>query len=94
MQCPLKTSLDFLILTQIMPCLLIETWEESVVTSTLFLFHPAYPPNSIPHLPSHPPGPTLRNPAVQEEYMQSKKRYTHLVEKHPRCFALNFKQHM
>ena len=69
MQCPLKTSLDFLISTQIIPCLLIEAWEESVVTSTLFLFHPAYPPNSIPRLPSPPPGPSLRNPAVQEEHM-------------------------
>ena len=94
MQCPLKTPLDFLICTQIIPWLLMETWEESVVSSTLFLFHPAFPPNSIPHLSSHPPGPSLRNPAVQEVHMQSKQRYTHLVEKHPRCFALNFKQHM
>ena len=94
MQCPLKTSLDFLICTQIIPWLLMETWEESVVSSTLFLFHPAFPPNSIPHLSSHPSGPSLRNPAVQEVHMQSKQRYTHLVEKHPRCFALNFKQHM
>ena len=52
MQCPLKTSLDFLICTQIIPWLLMETWEESVVLSTLFLFHPAFPPNSIPHLSS------------------------------------------
>lgn len=50
-------------------------------------------PQLIPMSPPIP-GPSLRNPAVQEVHMQSKQRDTHLVEKHPRCFALNFKQHM
>ena len=52
-------SIDFLISTQIIPCLLIEAWEESVVTSTLFLFHPAYPPQL--HSPSPLPSPGAKS---------------------------------